>query len=116
MIRLDFIPAISGHAVNDIERILLALPARIGGLGLPNPASDADVSYRWSRNATRTLVDHMLRRNERPMAEVMEVQRDAFKANQRSKARRLDELFALTKEQLSPRMKRAVSCGREGVF
>ena len=36
VIRLDFIPAISGHAVSDIERILLALPARMGGLGLPN--------------------------------------------------------------------------------
>ena len=84
VIRLDFIPAISGHTVSDMERILLALPARKGGLGLPNPASDADLSYCWSRNATRALVDCMLRRNERPMAEVMEVQRDAFKANQRS--------------------------------
>ena len=34
-----------GRAVNvsDIERALLALPARMGGLGLPNPANDADV-------------------------------------------------------------------------
>ena len=77
VIRLDFILAISGHAVSDIERILLALPARMGGLCLPNPASDADVSYRWSRNATRALVDRMLRRIKNPMA-VMEVQRDAF--------------------------------------
>ena len=45
VIRLDFIPAISGRAVSDIERVLLALPARRGGLGLPNPASDADVLY-----------------------------------------------------------------------
>ena len=43
----------------------------------------------------------------------MEVQRDAFKANQRSKARRLDELSTLTKEQLSPRMKRAVIVAEE---
>ena len=113
VIRLDFIPAISGHAVRDIERILLALPARMGGLGLPNPASDADVSYRWSRNATRALVDRMFRRNERPMSEVMEVQHDAFKANQRSKVRRLDELSVLTKEQLSPRMRRAVIAAEE---
>ena len=85
----------------------------MGGLGLPNPVSDADVSCRWSRNVTRALVDRMLCKNERLMAEVMEVQRDAFKANQRSKARRLDELSALTKEQLSPRMKRAVIAAEE---
>ena len=47
------------------------------------------------------------------MAEVVEVQRDAFKANQRSKARRLDELSSVTKEQLPPRMKRAVIAAEE---
>ena len=113
VIRLDFIPALSGRAVSDIERVLLALPARMGGLGLPNPASDADVSYLWSRNVTKALVDRILRRRDRPMAEVVEVQRDAFKANQRSKARRLDEISSVTKEQLPPRMKRAVIAAEE---
>ena len=61
VIRLDFIPAISGRAVSDVERVLLTLPARMGGLGLPNPASDADVSYLWSRNVTKALVDRILR-------------------------------------------------------
>ena len=83
LIRLDFIPAISGRAVSDIERVLLTLPARMEGLGLPNPTSDADVSYLWSRNVTKALVDRILRRRDRQMAEVVEVQRDAFKANQR---------------------------------
>ena len=71
MSRLDFISAISGHADSNIERILLTLPARMGDLGLPNPASDADVSYRWSKNATRAMIDRMLHKIERPMAEVM---------------------------------------------
>ena len=115
-IRLDFIPAISGHAVSDIERVLLALPARMGGLGLPNPASDADVSYLWSRNVTKALVDLLLRRRDRPMAEVAEVQRDAFKANQRSKAWRLDEVPSVTKEQLAQRIKRAVISAEEKGF
>ena len=113
MIRLDFISAISGRAVSDIERVLLTLPARMGGLRLPNPASDADVSYLWSRNVTKALVDRILHRRDRPMAEVVEVQRDAFKANQRSKAWRLDELSSVTKEQLPPRMKRAVIAAEE---
>ena len=47
------------------------------------------------------------------MAKVVEAQRDAFKANQRSKARRLDELSSVTKEQLPSRMKRAVIAAEE---
>ena len=43
----------------------------------------------------------------------MEVQRNTSKANRRSKALRLGELSALTKEQLSPRMKRAVIAAEE---
>ena len=113
VMRLDFIPAISGSAVSDIERVLLALPARMGCLGLPNPASDADVPYLWSGNVTKALVDRILRRRNGPLAEVVEVQRDAFKANQRSKARRLDELSSVTKEKLPPRMKRAVIAAEE---
>ena len=82
-------------------------------LACRTPASDADVSYLWSGNVTKALVDRILRRRDRPMAEVVEVQRDAFKANQRSKARRLDELSSVTKEQLPPRMKRAVIAAEE---
>ena len=85
----------------------------MGGLGLPNPVSDADVSCLWSRNVTRALVDRILRRRDRPMAEVVEVEREVFKADQRSKARRLDELSSLTKEQLTPRMKRAIIAAEE---
>ena len=109
VIRLDFIPAIPGYAGGDIERVFLALPAKMGALGLQNVASDAELFYLWSRSVTRALVDHLLRRNERPMTEVVEVQRNAFKAIQRSNARRLamDEFSLLTKKQLLPRMKRA---------
>ena len=44
-IRRSLIPAISGRAVNDDERDLLGLPARMGGLGLANPASEAEFAY-----------------------------------------------------------------------
>ena len=36
-IRREFIPTFLGRAVSDVERDLLGLPARMGGLGLLNP-------------------------------------------------------------------------------
>ena len=50
VIRLNFIPAIPGHAGSDIEWVFLALPAKMGALGLQNVASDAELFYLWSRS------------------------------------------------------------------
>ena len=42
-IRHSFIPAITnGHICNDEERLILTLPPRLGGLGIPNPVTSAD--------------------------------------------------------------------------
>ena len=38
-IREDFIPALIGRSVSDLERKLLQLPVRFRGLGIANPAS-----------------------------------------------------------------------------
>ena len=45
-IRYSFIPAITnGHKCNDEERLILTLPPRLGGLGIPNPFTSADQEY-----------------------------------------------------------------------
>ena len=44
MIREKLIPALVGRSVSDIERRILALPVRLGGIGLSNPVLSADVS------------------------------------------------------------------------
>ena len=56
-IRTKFIPAIVGRAVSDIERQMLALPVRLGGIGIRDPTTTADLEYLISATVTNTLAD-----------------------------------------------------------
>ena len=61
VIRHQFIPALTGgHIVNDLERQLLALPPRLGGLGLKIFHEIAPEEYRNSENVTITLQNQIL--------------------------------------------------------
>ena len=55
VIRDTFIPSIIGRKVTDIERRLLALPVRLGGIGIQNPTVTADIEYANSTIITRNL-------------------------------------------------------------
>ena len=56
-IRQIFIPALTGRvSPGDLERELLSLPARLGGLGLVNPVMMADNEHQASLHLTSTLV------------------------------------------------------------
>ena len=53
-----FIPSLTGRsACSDIERKILALPPRMGGLGLLNPSSCYDDFFKLSVKLTSSLVD-----------------------------------------------------------
>ncbi len=54
-IRSVLIPAIIGRQVSDIERDMLALPLRWGGLGIQNPMETAEREYEASRRITEQL-------------------------------------------------------------
>ena len=54
-IRNKFIPALIGRSVTDVERMLLSLPVRHGGLGIQNPVLTADVEFRNSLIVTKNL-------------------------------------------------------------
>ena len=56
-LRQRFIPALTGRpAPSDTERELLALPARIGGLGIANPAATAEREHQASMQLSSPLV------------------------------------------------------------
>ena len=52
-----FLPALLGRSVNPLERALLALPARFGGLGISNPAKLCEHAYAASRTLAAPLTD-----------------------------------------------------------
>ena len=57
VIHQHFIPAITGHPpCSPLERQLLALPPRLGGLGLSNPSSDSQSEFESSKQVTGSLV------------------------------------------------------------
>ena len=60
-IRDSFIPAImNGHKCNDEERLILTLPPRLGGLGIPNPVTSADQEYNNSLKVTSARAERII--------------------------------------------------------
>ena len=54
VMREKLIPALVGRRVSDIERRILALPVRLGGIGLSYPVLSADREYSASVSITRS--------------------------------------------------------------
>ena len=55
VIRDTFIPAVIGRKVSDVERRMLALPVRFGGIGILNPTETADMAFDISVRITSEL-------------------------------------------------------------
>ena len=60
MISLKFIPALVGRAVSAEERALLALPIRLGGLGIVDPQTVSGSEFVASEKITSSLVARIL--------------------------------------------------------
>ena len=61
IIRHQFIPAITGgKIINDLERNLLSLPPRMGGLGLKNVCEIAPIEHENSKHSTKHLQNVIL--------------------------------------------------------
>ena len=55
------IPSLVGRQVSDVERRILALPVRLGGMGIDNPVLTSDFEYAASRTITETLANIIYR-------------------------------------------------------
>ena len=61
IIRMKLIPVLTDRAPpNDVERNLLALPARLGGIGVSNPATDTQSIFSASTRISEPLKDAIL--------------------------------------------------------
>ena len=56
-IRNTLIPAIIGRNVSNVERDIISLPVRFGGLGVANPVENAEREYQASVTVTESLVE-----------------------------------------------------------
>ena len=113
-IRTSFLGAVTGRAVSDVDRDLLSLPAKLGGIGVPNPVSCASAARQSALSVTQPLVDHLL--DPHPSISIDRV--FAAQASASSIARR-DKIEALNKQadnikvKLSPRAQAAMTLAQE---
>ena len=63
-IRNTFIPSLIGRQVSDIERKIISLPVRFGGLGIGNPTETADREYNASKRVTLNLTSLILQQKQ----------------------------------------------------
>ena len=59
-IRQQFIPALLGRTINDLERELFSLPARFAGLGIANPCTQCEKQFKSSEELTAPLLELIL--------------------------------------------------------
>ena len=63
-IRHKLIPSIVGRNVSDIERSIMSLPVRYGGLGIANPVKSCEREYQASKTITEDLSDLIYRQDQ----------------------------------------------------
>ena len=65
VIRNRFLPSLfENRQVSDDERALISLPAKLGGLGIPDVTKTTDLAYCASRHLTSDLVRKVVHQNE----------------------------------------------------
>ena len=80
VIRTKFIPCLTGRAPpNDLERNLLSLPPKLGGLGIPDPTITSDTEYTASRSVCKPLYNLILLHDSSYPTEAIEQQVEAKK-------------------------------------
>ena len=75
VISSKFIPALTGRLVSDDERALLALPIRLGGLGIVDPQTVSDSEFAASEKVTSPLVGLILQQDLSFGCHVVDAQR-----------------------------------------
>ena len=112
-IRSKLIPAIIGRNVSDLERRMLSLPLRYGGLGMENPVQSADSEYMASKKISEGLVELIYDQD----MDVAKINKDEMKKKKTEVRKEKDgkwkeEMIAI-KEGLDPRMKRYLEGAQE---
>ena len=113
-IRHNLLPALTGRTgLNNLERNLLELPARLGGLGIMNPTKNAEVHHNSSLRITAPLTTLILRQ-EKGCSRDINVVQATIKKSVKSERRRVqtDEARSLH-DELPPKLQRAMDLGSE---
>ena len=114
LIRSRLIPAWTGRAPpSDLERELFALPARLGGLGIVNPASSLSKEFSASRSISAPL-SHLIEHQQSVYPwEIQDAQLSVKQDVCRQRSDDSKSAAATVKSTLSNALKRAVDLAQE---
>ena len=113
-ITTKLLPALTGRsAISSLERELISLPARLGGLGIPNPTQQADIQYQNSRKITAPMAALIIQQHqevsEQPDSYQANTKYEIYKQKKQRERGKLDDLM----NKLSPHMKKATQMACE---
>ena len=112
-IREKLIPGIVGRRVSDIERRILALPVRFGGIGILNPVETADVEYDTSVKITANL-KNIIYNQEETLANYHEDRvKITINKTKQDKEKRLTQEYENIQTLVDADMKRSLELARE---
>ena len=90
-IRYELIPALTNrNNLLDVERDLLALPPRMGGLGIINPAEMAKSEYENSQLLTGAMKKYVVDQNNTGQLNDMDIQKIGYEI---SKKREIHKIY-----------------------
>ncbi|XP_047494101.1 uncharacterized protein LOC125042504 [Penaeus chinensis] len=114
-IKRDFIPALSGgRNSTDLERAILELPPRMGGMGITNPCKISDTEHRNSVRLTGHLTQHIvsqIRQGEINEAEQKKMILEITKTREENQKAELENLLSQLSEDQQRRMQMAQEVG-----
>ena len=109
----QFIPALVGRPVSPLERDILELPVRYGGMGIINPSTTSSREYGCSKEVTKPLTSlissQSLNSTNLDKSEVMEKKRELKKQKEAFFHQRYDMLY----QQACPKLQRHLDQARE---
>ena len=112
-IRQDFIPAlVKSHALSEEERTVLALPPRLGGMGISNPEELAEVENQNSISLTSSLTEKIVAQDtdgEIDQSAILENKRRVSKERQQRQKDKLDNV----QQHLTAEMRRKIHTAQE---
>ena len=111
--RCEFLPAVTGRHLSDVERGLLGLPARLGGIGMPNPAREARQAYKASIKITEPLTKQLLKTSSSSVEEAFSEQLHATINVRRERNLELKQRADLLLAELPTRMQEAMKAAQD---
>ena len=114
IIRTKLAPALTGRPPpNDLDRDLLALPARLGGIALVNPTQATDTDHLSSIKITEVLKDAILQQDFQYSGEVVVQQLEAKIEVQQLRREQTRQASEQLKESLPYSLKRSMDLAQE---